>query len=64
MIELIEYKHNLKSNWDELVLSSKNGTFLFLRDYMDYHSDRFYDNSYIVLRKGKIEGIIPGNINR
>ena len=34
-----------KEAWDQFVLSSKNGTFLFLRDYMEYHSDRFQDHS-------------------
>jgi hypothetical protein len=31
--------------WDELVHKSRSGTFLFLRDYMEYHQDRFEDHS-------------------
>src|SRR5687768_11731342 len=38
----------LRSAWDELVRDSRNGTFLFLRDYMEYHQDRFEDHSLLV----------------
>jgi hypothetical protein len=27
--------------WDGFVRDSRNGTFLFFRDYMEYHQDRF-----------------------
>lgn len=47
--------------WDEFVRQSKNGTFLFLRDYMDYHSDRFEDASLMVFYKGKLYALFPGN---
>ena len=33
--------------WDEFVRNSRSGTFLFLRDYMEYHQDRFEDGSLI-----------------
>jgi Acetyltransferase (GNAT) domain len=35
--------------WDELVDSSRSRHFLFRRDYMDYHADRFEDASLLVL---------------
>lgn len=63
MLEIIRYTPENKILWDELVDSSRNGTFLFYRDYMDYHSDRFKDCSFLVFRKGKIEAILPGNID-
>ena len=62
MLEIIKYTNAYKEQWDEFVIKSKNGTFLFQRDYMDYHSDRFTDASYLLFRNGKIEGILPGNI--
>lgn len=34
--------------WDDFVLRSKNGTFLFFRGYMEYHADVFPDYSLIV----------------
>src|SRR5258706_2787102 len=52
-----------KNVWDEFVSKSKNGTFLFLRNYMDYHEDRFMDNSLIICdSKDKIMAVLPANI--
>ena len=52
-----------KKEWDNFVAKSKNGTFLFLRDYMDYHADRFTDCSLIVTNdKGRIISLLPANI--
>lgn len=64
MLEIIRYTEEYKNKWDDLVRHSRNGTFLFLRDYMDYHSNRFIDCSYMILKKGKLEGVIPGNLNK
>lgn len=50
--------------WDEFVDSSKNGTFLFKRDYMEYHSDRFQDMSLIYYDdKGDICGLFPASVS-
>lgn len=38
--------------WDSYVKQSKNGTFLFLRGYMDYHCDRFADFSTLLTDEG------------
>jgi hypothetical protein len=62
MIEIRKYSSELKTKWDELITTSKNGTFLFYRDYMDYHSERFLDHSFLIYKKGKIEAVLPGNI--
>lgn len=56
------YKESQKAVWDEFVKKSKNGTFLFYRDYMDYHSDRFEDYSLFVRdAKGKLIALLPAN---
>lgn len=47
-MQVINYNSNMQSRWDDFVRSSKNGTFLFLRGYMDYHADRFLDASIVV----------------
>lgn len=48
--------------WDRFVEDSRNGTFLFLRGYMEYHSDRFADHSLLFLSdKGKILAVMPAN---
>lgn len=63
MIEVKKYSPEFKNQWDELVDKSKNGTFLFYRDYMDYHSDKFHDYSFLIYRNGELEGVLPGNIS-
>lgn len=35
--------------WNDFLVASKNGTFLFDRRYMEYHADRF-DASLMVFR--------------
>ncbi len=42
------YSPALAAEWDAAVDSSRNGTFLLRRAYMDYHSDRFADCSLVV----------------
>lgn len=61
MFEILRYSSEQKNSWDQFVLNSKNGTFLFERNYMDYHSDRFYDHSLMIYRKGKLYSLLPGN---
>lgn len=48
--------------WDDFVGRSRNGTFLFRRDYMDYHSDRFDDWSLVAYDgRGRIAALLPAN---
>ncbi|QIE59085.1 GNAT family N-acetyltransferase [Rasiella rasia] len=50
-----------KNAWDQFVRNSKNATFLFLRDFMEYHSDRFEDGSLLVLKGKKVVALLPAN---
>lgn len=59
-IEGYEPKH--KRLWDEFITNSKNGVFLFHRDYMEYHSDRFTDHSLLFYDDNKLVGVMPANI--
>ncbi|EFI72467.1 MULTISPECIES: GNAT family N-acetyltransferase [Segatella] len=61
MFEIKKYEAQYKEQWDEFVTHSKQGTFLFQRDYMEYHSDRFTDYSLIILKDHKIYALLPGN---
>ncbi len=61
MFEVIRYTAARASEWNRFVAQSKNGTFLFDRRYMDYHSDRFEDYSMMVYRKGRLFALLPGN---
>ena len=61
-IKIESYSPEFKQVWNDFVESSKNGTFLFNRDYMEYHSDRFHDNSYLFYWKGKLICLLPACI--
>lgn len=61
-IRIERYNKDLRLQWDDFVRRSKNGTFLFYRDYMEYHGDRFQDFSLVVYdKKDKIIALLPAN---
>lgn len=51
-----------KEVWDLFVASGKNATFLFFRDYMDYHSDRFKDHSLVIFKDAELVSVLPANL--
>lgn len=56
------YTPALKEEWDTFVKKSKNGTFLLMRDYMDYHSDRFADYSLMLTDdNNNLLALLPAN---
>lgn len=57
----LRYRDDMKESWDACVTDSKNGSFLFLRDYMDHHRDRFDDNSFIFIRDGQVIACLPAH---
>lgn len=48
--------------WDKFVCTAKNATFLFSRDYMDYHSDRFTDHSLMIFHEEVLVAVLPANL--
>lgn len=56
-----KYTPDQKSLWDTFVTQANNATFLFQRDFMDYHSDRFEDYSLMVFKKEKLIALLPAN---
>ncbi len=61
MFEIKRYTAGHQEEWNAFVAKSKNGTFLFDRRYMDYHSDRFADSSLMFYRESKLYAILPAN---
>mgnify|MGYP006175340423 CR=1 FL=1 len=60
--KISKYKSSDKTEWDSFVDKAKNATFLFKRDFMDYHKDRFEDYSLLILdEKNKLVALIPAN---
>ena len=63
-VEVVPYSSDMALTWNTFVASSKNGTFLLHRDYMDYHADRFVDCSLFFYRKGKLIAALPANYKK
>jgi hypothetical protein len=62
MISLVEYSPHHKSEWNDFIMTARNGLFLFDRNYMEYHQSRFQDNSLLFYKKGHLIGAFPANI--
>lgn len=63
MLEVFRYTAIHKAQWNKFVARARQSSFLFQRNYMDYHAQRFRDNSLIVLRNGRIHALLPANID-
>lgn len=62
MFEIRRYTEADKAAWDYFVAQSKNGTFLFFRNYMDYHADRFADFSLMFYLDDALFALLPANV--
>ena len=62
MLEVRRYTGEHSDEWNRFVAASKNGTFLFDRNYMDYHADRFSDHSLMIYRNGSVYALLPANV--
>ena len=61
MFEIRRYTSELACEWNQFVAASKNGTFLFDRRYMDYHSDRFSDHSLLFYIGSRLLAVLPAH---
>lgn len=59
-VEKYTKQHRLA--WDTFISGAKNATFLFVRDFMEYHSDRFTDYSLLVYKDDMLYALLPANI--
>ncbi len=51
------------AEWNAFVENSKNGTFLFHRNYMEYHAERFTDCSLMFRDENeKLVAVLPANL--
>jgi hypothetical protein len=55
------YQESDYENWNAFISQAKNATFLFHRDFMEYHNDRFQDYCLIVLDGEKWVAVLPAN---
>lgn len=56
-----KYHKNDYEIWNAFIEQAKNATFLFHRDFMEYHKNRFEDFSLLVYHDEKLVSILPAN---
>jgi hypothetical protein len=62
-VEVEVYNCGQKGLWDSFVSNAKNGVFLFFRDYLEYHSDRFVDHSLLFFKDDEPVALLPANVS-
>ena len=62
MYTITRYSKNDHDQWNAFVQASKNGTFLFDRNFMEYHADRFEDHSILIFKDKKLKALLPANV--
>ena len=55
------YETKNYSDWNAFISKANNATFLFNRDFMEYHSDRFEDFSLMIYDENKLVSVLPAN---
>ena len=62
-ISVKKYTLEDRLTWNAFIKTSKNGTFILDRNFMEYHSHRFVDSSLMFYdEKGKVVALLPANI--
>ena len=57
-----KYTDSDKNLWNTFLSNSKNGIFMFNRNFMEYHKDRFTDNSLLFYDDDRLIAIMPASI--
>lgn len=63
MITVQFYSPEKKSEWNNFINESKNGTFMLNREYVEYHSDRFVDYSLMFYDEKKLIAVLPASLH-
>ena len=58
----VRYKAEHQDTWNGFVAAAKNAPFLFDRNYLEYHRDRFVDHSLLFFdERDRIIGLLPAS---
>lgn len=58
-LDVYKYTHDQRQLWNDFLNSAKNGLFMFNRNYMEYHQDRFEDHSLMFCQNGEVLALLP-----
>ena len=60
--DIAEYFAGLHNQWNRFISKAKNANFQHRREYLEYHRDRFEDNSLLFMKDNNVECLFPANI--
>ena len=60
-MKIIRYTEEYRSQWEEFVSCSKNGTFHLSRNFIDYHGTKFIDHSLLAFDEDKLVSVLAMN---
>lgn len=60
-LSIKQYQENDYEIWNTFIGQAKNATFLFHRDFMEYHKDCFQDYSLLIFDGKKLLAVLPAN---
>lgn len=58
-VRIERYSPENKRRWDEFAARSRERCFIFQRDYIDYHGERFSDHSLLAFKGQRIIALLP-----
>lgn len=62
-IKIRIYKESDLETWNDFISKAKNSTFLFNRNFMEYHKERFQDFSLMVYNaKSELVAVVPAHV--
>jgi hypothetical protein len=63
-INIVEYKEELRRDWDNFVKNSNNGTMFHLQSFLDYHYPGKFNFRHLMFYKNnELIAVLPGGIN-
>ena len=62
MITVKKYSDDMRDTWDSFCDNAKNPVFMFKRNYMEYHKDRFTDSSLLFYDDEDLIALFPANV--
>ncbi|MCD2260100.1 GNAT family N-acetyltransferase [Psychroserpens luteolus] len=62
-LKISKYSKSHNIIWDVFIANSSNATFLFHRDFMEYHQDRFDDFSLLIFDNDELLAVFPANMS-
>lgn len=62
-IRAVPWDDPFRERWNAFVEGAKNATFLFHRDYLEYHADRFVDSSLLFFEDEMLIALLPATVS-